>query len=226
MMPVSKGRPSGISLGRALTISPGIVNEDLRAIVSFVDRVHGDGTLPAIDLGLVKNVVDRRSDRLIDGAFIYDLDEHGGVHPISIRVRHDAPHRALVVLHEIGHFLDGCGLPGTGFASMSSPSLGDWRQAASRSRAGRDLDQIAREANTAVALRAVTLLQPEELWARSYAQFVAIRSQSAVLQASLVAFRRRLPGDVYLPRQWEDDDFADIETAIDVAFRRLGWIVK
>lgn len=70
----------------------------------------------------------------------------------------------------------------------------------------------------------------EELWARSYAQFVVTMSGLERLRASLDALRRRESGDValgavYFPRQWDDDDFVEIGNAIEDLFRRLGWII-
>jgi hypothetical protein len=221
----SNGHPSGISLGRALTIPSGIANDDLREVVRAIDRVHGDGRLPTIEMSMVPGLV-IAPGQPIDGVFLYAPDDRGRVRARSIRIRFEAPHRGLVALHELGHFLDGCGLPGIGFSSVRHPSLSEWRQAMRRSRAWDELSQLAMNAQSDVMIRAASLLQPSELWARSYAQFVATRSGKETFREALIALRRQTPGDVYLPRQWEDDDFADVETGIDIAFRRLGWITE
>ncbi len=216
-------RPAGVSLGRALTIPSGIVNDELRDVVRLIDRVHGDGELPTIEMSMVPGLV-LSSDQPTDGLFLYRLDERSVVRPRSIRLRFEAPHRAFVALHEIGHFLDGCGLPGIGFSSVRHPSLSEWRQAVRRSRAWLELNRLAMWTQRDVSVRATALLQPSETWARSYAQFVAIRSSSERMRESLVALRGQPLGDVYLPRHWEDDDFEEIETAIDATFRRLRWM--
>jgi len=222
MAQVSNGRPSGVSLGRALTIPSGIVNDDLREIVAMVDRVHGDGELPTIRLFSVQDIVDPMG-RLLDGIFAAEMTALGDILPRSIRVRINAPHRRFVALHEMGHFLDAAGLPGTGYSSESHSSLTPWRQAIRRSRAFRDLLRLARTADPVTADRAIALAEPTRLWARSYAQFVAGRSNSAILAESLT-IHRRCGGGVYLPRQWDDDDFGAIDTAIVDLFRDLGWI--
>jgi hypothetical protein len=80
-----------------------------------------------------------------------------------------------------------------------------------------------------VALEAVemefvgTLLLPEELFARSYAQYIAVRSADQELQQSLDAFRETRTGKVYYPMQWHDDDFVAVDQAIDEILVELGW---
>lgn len=84
------------------------------------------------------------------------------------------------------------------------------------------------------------LLQTDEVWARSYAQYIAIRSNDSVLMAEL----RRLQTQVKLgrdnpqgfgtrtsdsdpehkwPTVWEDDEFEPIAAAFDDIFEGLGW---
>jgi hypothetical protein len=70
---------------------------------------------------------------------------------------------------------------------------------------------------------AAELLLLDELWARSYAQYVAIRSGSRTLTSSLNSLRKHEPGRVYYPLQWEDADFDGIDEAIEELFRRIGW---
>lgn len=64
------------------------------------------------------------------------------------------------------------------------------------------------------------LLESEELWARSYAQYIATRSGNTVMQAQVAAIRS---DTLYGSAQWDDDDFASIGGAIDDLFARLGW---
>lgn len=67
------------------------------------------------------------------------------------------------------------------------------------------------------------LLGLEEVWARSYAQYIVSQSGAPELQLELDAARAPVPGRVYYPLQWADDDFQPIGQAIDTLFRRLGW---
>jgi hypothetical protein len=67
------------------------------------------------------------------------------------------------------------------------------------------------------------LLPFQEFWARSYAQFVALVAGDADVAASLDRLRYRTEGELYVPVQWEEDDFVEVGEAIDRLFRRLGW---
>jgi hypothetical protein len=91
------GRPAGpFSIGRALEIPAGSVNDDLRLVVEAVDRVHGVGHLPRIPMEF-------RNQLGMGGRFDFNVATG---EPIRIVVDRRAPHRILVALHEIGHFLD------------------------------------------------------------------------------------------------------------------------
>jgi len=62
----------------------------------------------------------------------------------------------------------------------------------------------------------------EEIWARSYSQYIAVKSQNRLLLDQLSA-ERNIPvyGDCI---QWDDEDFAPIAAAIDELFMEMGWL--
>lgn len=62
------------------------------------------------------------------------------------------------------------------------------------------------------------LLNPEEVLARSYSQWIALRSGSSLLRQQLDV-RRRSP----YPEHWDDDDFEQIAEAFDALFESRGW---
>ena len=219
------GRPAGVPISRALEIRPGIANDDLREAVAAINRVHGTGDLPSIPMAM-RGVLVNSAGEPVDGLFSADETPDGRYLAQSIQIRSGASHRPLVTLHEIGHFLDLHGLPGSRFASADTKvsPLADWRRAVLQSRAVGVLAAVGQVENPVVRQRAERLIVVEELWARSYAQFVVIRGGTEALRESLRALRRHESGDLSLPRQWDDDDFVDIEIAIDQLFRRLGWI--
>jgi hypothetical protein len=64
------------------------------------------------------------------------------------------------------------------------------------------------------------LLLEEEVWARSYAQYIALRSGDATMQPQVADIRRR---PIYGARHWEDADFEQVADAIDALFEGLGW---
>ncbi|HKG26592.1 MAG TPA: hypothetical protein VKB09_13150 [Thermomicrobiales bacterium] len=192
--------------------------------MAAIDRVHGDGDLPTIPILLVPHLLDDRG-RTRDAVFVYHrLDPSQPFIASIIFVRSSAAHRPFVATHEIGHFLDLCGLPGSTFASSEEPALAEWRKSVIESSAYRSLGTLTRSLDATVANRANELTVLEELWARSYAQFVATRSGSLPMQRTLAALRHRDPHTLYYPRQWDDDDFVAVEAALDNLFRGLGWI--
>lgn len=68
------------------------------------------------------------------------------------------------------------------------------------------------------------LLQNEELWARSYAQFITAKSAHPELQEQLSRLRDRPPHSLYYWEQWDDEDFLPISAEIEAVFRQLGWM--
>ena len=208
------GRRAGEPISRALIIPPGPPGAPIRAAVAAIDRVHGDGSLPLI--AVRRLALPPGSDGL------YDPQP-----PAQIVVAEQAPHPALTVLHEIGHVLDhhGVGSPGV-FSSAVDPSLTDWRDAVRASQAFAELARLARTAASADDVAyALYLAEYEELWARSYAQYVIVASGDPRLLRQLDSVRQHpsRPGAGYTPEQWDDGDFAPIAAAIDAVFRGLGW---
>jgi hypothetical protein len=65
------------------------------------------------------------------------------------------------------------------------------------------------------------LLMPEELWARSYLQYITVKTGDEEL---LDEIQETLAETRYLRlEQWPQIEFIMIENTIDDLFRRLGW---
>lgn len=218
----SMGRPDGVPVGRALEIPAGIVHDDLRAALAIISRVHGDGDLPPIPMRVTRLPLSRDGTRVRRGQFA--VNPQTG-QPIAILIEAQEQHRVLTATHEIGHFLDLCGIGEFGrFASPDDAELEDWRRALVRSRAIHHLTELGRDKSEFIDRAHVAeLLDPVEAWARSYAQYVARRSGDERLRAGIDAFRTRLSTGVYYPYQWEESDFDAIDATIEGLFRRLGW---
>jgi hypothetical protein len=219
----SDARPSGSSIGRALLVRPSPLNQDLIAAVRAVESVHGDGPLPAIPLRF------GQFPPGVEARFWFNPDG-----PISIEVNRTRRHVRFATVHEIGHFIDHSGIAEPSrFASEASEELADWRIAVKRSRQVQLLERaiglILSDVSEDVAARYRAYLDPTELWARSYAQFVTVRADDPALRPGLNALRiddGTSPGRIEHLLHWENADFAPIEAAIEAAFRRLGWRSK
>jgi hypothetical protein len=66
------------------------------------------------------------------------------------------------------------------------------------------------------------VLGDDEVWARAYSQYIAVRSGDDVMMAEIAKWRTMNSHQVY-PLQWTDDEFEPIAAAIDKLFEGLGW---
>ena len=190
----------------------------------MIDRVHGVSPklpeIPLINMGQAIEDIFRRADAW----FSVLAEGEDAVAPGLIAVRLDVAHRRFKTLHEIGHFLDAFALPSRGFSSLAHPELDRWRVAVGESRAYRDLLDLSRAVAAEHRERLLEALRLDEVWARSYAQFVASRCRDPSLHAEVAAVSLGRAGEVYYPLQWKDRDFTAIEAAIVALFERLGWM--
>lgn len=67
------------------------------------------------------------------------------------------------------------------------------------------------------------LLSWDELWARSYAQFIAVESGDRELRKELSLEQGSSYGTFYLA-QWSDDDFQDVYKEMRAVVRAKGWM--
>ncbi len=208
--------------------------QQLQDVMAAVDAVHGDGQLPEIP-------VRPSTSRRVHGQFRYVQPNK----PLDILITMPGEHPEITLVHEVGHFLDHAALP----KGQNPPALGAsasrdgdmaevkaWRQACRDSAAIQELKRLRSQGSVTVTLAdghqhqfpvpkqwVAYLLGEEEMFARAYAQYVAVKSGDARLLNQLAALRRR-EGQVYYPQQWEDADFEPIREALDNLFRALGWM--
>lgn len=202
--------PRGRAVSSALILPPGALprDQELRALLATIDAVHGDGALPALPVRW--GVPDRGA--VAQCRVTQDLGE-----AVSLTIDPNRSRWPLATVLEVGHFIDHRGIGAErSMASRSSRLLSGWRRAVRQSRAYRTL----RDAFGAPPY----LADEEELWARSYAQWIAARSGDQTLRTQVVQSRGP---DSSVPAyfgQWDDDDFEPIAAEIALLFRRLGWI--
>jgi hypothetical protein len=157
--------------------------------------------------------------------------------PIGILVSVHAKNKEFSLLHEVGHLLDVAliGEPGRWASKQAHPLLRAWREEVLASEAvwrirrlaARDTVQLQGRRGGSIRARVDHghlryLLRVEELLARSYAQYITTRSDSELLRRQLDTERAPLVGQVYYPRQWDDDDFTAIAATLDQLFARLA----
>jgi hypothetical protein len=162
-------------------------------------------------------------------------------------VRRGLDDAELTLLHELAHFLDFTAIGDDDFFTGSfdrlrpdlQDALAEWGTVVAGSAAYRYLASVAHRGAYDIPLghglsfthqlgpdevRLVAyMLEPEELFARSYVQYIVTRSNDARLAVSFEAARDSPGAEVY-PRFWDELDFIPITAALDGVFRMLGWL--
>jgi hypothetical protein len=149
--------------------------------------------------------------------------------PIDILVNRAATDVSFTVLHELGHYLDDQAIEPAGEFASGAGHVPEWSAVVEASDAVLRLRELERQAPVtfevtsgfAVILDAddfAYMLEPEELFARSYAQYIASRSGDPVTLSELHAGQ-----EVVYPEQWSDADFESIAAEFDELLERLGW---
>lgn len=193
------------------------VKNQVNIALSAVDKVHGDGQLKKIP---VINSTAKRYYGMFRAWGRLD-----GAHNISIAAIGD--HKALTFIHETGHFIDHGGFGRLWGASGYDGFAKDLMLALRKSDWFSNLYQRAESLAQAVADGVFRfdrkyinyLASSKELFARAYAQFIAIESGDPILLAQLKKLQ-----DAKFPTQWSDEDFKPIAEEFRKLFRQQGWM--
>ncbi len=222
-------RQSLLPVSRVLDVEVGSrIESQMRDAIAAIDAVHTDGTLPRLPVTTAS---------LTDQHGYFGSTTAGDA--VEIVLNLFSPHVELTTVHEIGHFLDLKALhPTVPWASENSPTLTPWRAAVKRSQAAQTLRHFSDPAVSTVRVTqrdgsvveylvdkayAAYLLRAKELWARSYAQFIADESRHPALMQQMEAERERPRSGIYYPKHWEETDFQPIRTEIITLLRDLRW---
>lgn len=176
--------------------------------IDAIDGVHSDGILEVTPL----------KSQMVGHLGHYD--PNAGRHEIVVRPV--GPWKNLTAVHEIGHMIDHQALGGSKAHANADrwPSTIDsdmiaWRIAVLDSKSVKEMETLGMPKG-----RKDYFLSNYELWARSYAQFIAEESGNKTLLQDLGNVRKsREPW-----RQWDAKDFAPIREAIKALFVKKGWI--
>lgn len=183
-----------------------------------ISDVHGDGELPNIPVKWSKS-------GSWNGRYVSGEMPNGDHVPFHIQVSKNSPHPHMTTLHEVGHFLDQQGIGSRKFATTDSKfsQLFDaFNNAIANSDSLKELQRLSGLKLKKKTLEHLAYLQkPEELFARSYAQWIASRSNLDRIKKELDA---SLPKDDTIPYQWSHEDFRPIASALDAIFQELGWL--
>lgn len=193
-----------------------------KTTLAAIDSVHGDGQLHPIPIQWGKS-------KKNNGEY-----HSRGRTPVKIRLSKLGDTPELTLAHEIGHFIDqqgiGSGAWGTSDSKLSA-LFSDWQRAVQASAAHAEWNRLlAGPSRLQVGQATVKLdkkwlryiLSDKELFARSYAQWIATRSGDSVLLRQLAS--RQPAASVLHYDHWSDADFRPIAEAMAELFNRLGWL--
>lgn len=225
------GPPSSSALVSAhLTLPTHALRAALDEALALIDTLHTDGPLPSIHV-------------LFDSSLPPgELGAYRVTPPHEIAINPAGSTRHSTFAHEIGHFLDQLGLSpnqpkvrvfssDAAAAGLSSALTGWWGavqvspqyQALAGARASGARSITVQGFSVPINDAALQyFLQPPELFARAYQQWVALRANDATMTAEFQARRSGLPYGRMM--YWSDRDFAPIAAEIDAAFRQEGWM--
>lgn len=205
-------------------IQKGIVPR-VRESLSIIDSVHGDGTLANIPFTQSRT-------KAYKAAFYSNILGT----PIRIDLANGNNSHEFSLVHEMGHYFDlhAIGSPGSFASAKQDLLLAPVLAAAQKSSAIRDIRKTYQERKVIVDEKEFPLspngkkfleylLNPKEIWARAYTQFIANRSGNKRMQATLQATQLSGKQSGYMS-QWDDNDFAKIEKEIESLMLELGWI--
>ncbi len=190
--------------------------------IDTIELVHGDGNLP-------KPRPVQQDEKLIPRAatrHVRTSDGRRRVVRILMRER-DNPWPEMLVVHEIGHYLDIAGLPGNDHQSTlaTMPEMKALLQVIYGTVTWRAILRGRRDAKGPKDIREWNRLSwPLEAFARAYVQYIAWKSGDATLRRSL---DERMAAD-QPPRirlsQWPMEEFLPIAAAMDKLFEKAGWL--
>lgn len=203
----------------------------VRAVVAAAETVMTFPAMPAISVRLVSAVNGGG-----EGAYVR---QRGGP-PLRIEIAEQAEYPELTVAHELAHYLDdsGFGTP-EGWASEAEPRLEALRQAWENTvsvcalRRGLETGQLTARLSNGVLIEFPLMpeeqencryyLQGRELFARSYAQYLAHKSKNRVLLHQIRLRRESVEGRFYQV-QWAEGDFRAVAQAFDQILGGYGWL--
>lgn len=226
--PPAPPKPTLIPVGDVLQFPRSGAAVALRPMVDAINQVHGTTDLPTISVktSTAKN-------------YVGSYGHTPGGKAVDIGVTTNAPQRELTFVHEVGHFIDHQGIntadaPAGKFASGSDRTgvMQAWHESVRQSSEYRRLEGLRKQkvfqlqggSTHPVNQKYLKyLLGDDELWARSYAQYITVRSGNAELMQQLT---ESLAGrmQTFYPIQWSAAEFEPIAQAMDDIFRKLGWL--
>ncbi len=221
-----------VSIGDSITPDSGIAKDLLGA------------SLAAIDDSVLIDVADADRYKFMVGRLDPgELGVHSRAGLIAVDVAQAQQQSLMVAIHEIGHMVDASFLnAGRGRAALKGTRYGSeqarkgkgvltgWWNAVKKSQAFKNLTAASKSEDVLPGVREFIknyLLNEKELWARSFAQFVATSDEAKGEALNWQAAYNEVAAPGVSERiHWDAKDFEPIREEIEKAFAAKGWKQK
>ncbi len=197
----------------------------LQTALFAIDQVHGDGFWQPIRIDVSSD-----GENWIAG-FKADKDR------AWLFLHSDQSVSSLDLVHELGHGLESYGFADLGVRpSAFAPEFEPWRRAVANSESFKTLVFMQTLKTRVVKVLGLEyqrfinqddltyFLEWHELFARSYAQFIALMSGFREMREQIGAFSNSKYRELLYPTQWAANDFDLIAEEIELLLLKRGWL--
>ncbi len=197
----------------------------LQIALSAIDQVHGDGFWQPVRID-----VTNEGENWIAG-FKADTNR------AWLFLHSDQSATSLDLVHELGHGLEGYGFANLGIRpSAFASEFESWRRAVANSEAFKTLvfmrtsrtrvfqSLVAKRSRVINQENVKYLLEWHELFARAYAQYIALASGNKELRLQIANQSDSIFRQVLYPEQWSEQDFDFIAEEIEQLLLKRGWL--
>jgi hypothetical protein len=221
-------KPSGKAIRLQFTKISGDVRGPVEHALDMIDSVHGDGDLLNIPFYPMNSKTE-------SAQFVFKA--MGQQIPVAINVSKKSPHPEFSIIHEMGHYFDlhAIGRQGSFASGKTNSPLFDIMEAADQTENIKEFLSMKNSGTMTIDGQHYPIskygmelldyyLDPAEIWARAYSQFIVKRSDSKIIQEQLSKLQKKKHGKFLT--QWEDKDFEKLEKEIEKMMIDLGWMTN
>lgn len=188
----------------------------LGKVLDAVDVIHSPKNLKAIPVLM---------DGRVQGGLFYTYADTG---PYKIYLDPRGDHPELSLLHEVGHYLEWQSIPKDqhGARNFSTDArFAVWRRAVFETATVQRLSALLKQQQerTGAFQDIDYLLRLNELWTRSYTQYVARETNLSVLFQQIATENKLVRGNIKYEPYWGWQEFASVQYVMGVMFKELGW---
>ncbi|UDQ98952.1 phage minor capsid protein [Lentisphaerota bacterium WC36G] len=199
-----KTKPRGVPVSNALEFkSTNKIASQVKNALDAIDSVHGDGVLNKIPIR------QSRGTKTL-GHYKYSLLDNM---PKEIAVSSQGSHQGLTLVHEVGHYLHL-------FAIKEHNNILDDLLVAIKESA--TYQKIQKNAHLFNRSGYNYVTDKSELFARTYAQFIATKSKNKLLLDQLNEIVEKQANSIY-SSQWTNEDFIKIYDEFEKLLKALNW---